>query len=123
MHKDGNGEKYMVEYEDGDPMRVRWQDILVCNLLPSGTQVLAEHNDGEFLTATITGILDRPDRPYHVQFPEESIFKRYILLANVGTSPHVGYDRRTLTSLSVIEESGKLCVTSELIHEQKKQVY
>ncbi len=74
----------MVEFEDGDRMKVRWQDILVCNLLPVDTEVLAEDHDGVFVSAVVKSVeADSAEGPgYTVQLLKEKIIQRYFVLIN-----------------------------------------
>ncbi len=78
------GQKYMVEFEDGDRMKVRWQDILICNLLPVDTEVLAEDHDGVFVSAVVKSVeTHSPEGPgYTVQLLKERIIQRYFVLIN-----------------------------------------
>ena len=40
--------KYVVAFEDGDTRHVKETDIIVCNLLPKGQQVMAARDSGDY---------------------------------------------------------------------------
>ncbi len=77
--KSKEGQKYSIEFEDGDVMKVRWQDVLVCNLLPVGTEVLAEDQPDVFVSAVVTSVEeDSSGEPgYTVRLVKEKIIRRY----------------------------------------------
>ena len=50
------GQRYVVKFEDGGSLKVKQDDVVVCNLLPVGYDVMAEDEDGDYVPAVITGI-------------------------------------------------------------------
>ena len=49
------GQRYVVRFEDGGSLKVKQTDIIVCNLLPVGYDVLAEDEKEDYVAAVITG--------------------------------------------------------------------
>ena len=45
-----------MKFEDGRSLKVKQDDVVVCNLLPVGYDVMAEDDDGDYVSAVITGI-------------------------------------------------------------------
>lgn len=52
--KSKEGQRYVVRFEDGGSLKVKQTDVIVCNLLPVGYDVMAEDEE-DYVAAVITG--------------------------------------------------------------------
>ena len=49
------GQRYVVRFEYGGSLKVKQEDVVVCNLLPVGYNVMAENEEEDYVPAMITG--------------------------------------------------------------------
>ena len=54
--------KYMVSFEDGDTCQVKEADVIVCDLLPKGQEVLASRNGGDFEMGVVSDLVYKDGR-------------------------------------------------------------
>ncbi len=64
------GQRYLVKFEDGGSLKVRVDDIVVCNLLPVGFDVMAQDGDGFFVKAVVVGTTEAG---YDVELGKENV--------------------------------------------------
>ena len=52
------GKRYVIRFEDDESLKVKESDVIVCNFLPVGYDVMAADEEGGYVPAVITGTSD-----------------------------------------------------------------